>query len=131
MCRPDAHADGRRKRFLIADVSPIVVAALVDLVSDFANAQVVASCDDQRSLIELARVHLPDFVVIDSAMLGDRLNVGPQLARHCPDAVIVATAVECSAALKSQLEAAGAHLCVEKGRLGRELPRLMANHKAD
>jgi DNA-binding NarL/FixJ family response regulator len=102
---------------LVADDSPDVRRATIDLVRNDGDFVVVAEADSAGDAVEAAARHRPDIVVLDVQMPG---GGGPEAAaRICataPATIVVAHSAFDDATARAAMERAGAVAYVVKGR---------------
>lgn len=115
-------------RILIADDNEMVRGRLAGILSSVANWEVCGEASDAHEAIHKAAELLPELILVDICMPGlSGLEATQLLLQKVPSAkILIMTQHDPIPFLPSAL-AAGAHACVEKGRLGTELVALIKN----
>jgi DNA-binding NarL/FixJ family response regulator len=115
-----------RKRVVLADDHPIVLAGIKALIQSAPDFELVGEATDGLSALELIRAKRPDLAVIDLSMPG--LN-GAELCRRlvetCPSVSAVVLTVQEEPAYVHQLLRAGARGYVLKRSASEELLRAL------
>ncbi len=119
-------------RILVVDDHESVRRAVVDLLSSRTGFEVCGEAEEGSEALQKVQDLLPDIILLDISMPGlDGLEVARLLRQRVPTAKIVVMSQNDPALLLPGALAAGAHGCVDKGRLFGELfpmlERIMEN----
>ena len=111
----NATAAAKPLRVVIVDDTPDL-RDLLRMALESGGFDVVAEAGDGAEAIEVARVHLPDVILLDLAMpVMDGLEALPTLRELCPDAKIVVLSGFGAAQMTRRAMAAGADGYLQKG----------------
>ncbi|MCP4547879.1 MAG: response regulator transcription factor [bacterium] len=112
-------------RAVIADDHAFVRRAVTGLLAS--THEVVATVGDGEALLEAARNHEPDLLIVDINMPRlSGLEALPQLRSLLPNALIIIITVTEDQTLARQASALGANAFVLKSRLAKDLTRAMS-----
>jgi two-component system response regulator NreC len=111
-------------RILVVDDNERVRHGIAGVLSYEQDWQVCGEAIDGSDAIEKTRELRPDLVLLDVSMPGiDGLETARQLRRQHPLVKIIILSQHDPAALLPQALEAGANGCVDKSRVGTELPK--------
>lgn len=106
-------------RILIADDSDMVRRGVRRILSSEATWEVCGEARDGTEVLLKARELLPDLILLDVSMPGlNGLEVARLLRQEVPEAKILVMSQHDPIVLLPRAVEAGAHACVDKGRLG-------------
>jgi DNA-binding NarL/FixJ family response regulator len=109
-------------RILIADDNESVRRGVRNILASMASWEICGEAKDGAEALQIAADSLPDFVLLDISMPGlNGLEVAKLLREKTPAAKIVVMSQHDPAVLLPRALEAGAHACVDKGRLARDL----------
>jgi DNA-binding NarL/FixJ family response regulator len=109
-------------RILIADDNEMIRRAVRGLLSSETTWQICGEAIDGAGTLLKARELLPDLILLDISMPGKNgLEVARLLRQEVPEAKIVVISQHDAMQLLPRVLEAGAHACVDKGRLSMNL----------
>jgi DNA-binding NarL/FixJ family response regulator len=113
-------------RILIADDSEIVRRGIRGLLSGETTWEVCGEAVDGADTLRKARELLPDLIVLDISMPGvNGLKAAGILRHEVPKAKILVMSQHDPVLLLPRALEAGAHACMDKGRLSADLLRII------
>jgi two-component system nitrate/nitrite response regulator NarL len=80
---------GERIRVVIADDHPLFREGVRRTLSDFADCEIVAECDNADEALEAVNRHLPDIALLDINMPGGGIEAARRIVATCPKVRIV------------------------------------------
>ncbi len=108
-----------RKRVVLADNHPIVLAGIKALIESAPDFELVGEATDGLSAFDLILTKRPDVAVVDLSMPGmNGAELVRRLTEKCPTVVALVLTVQEEPAYVHQLLRAGARLCIETIRVG-------------
>jgi DNA-binding NarL/FixJ family response regulator len=109
-------------RILIADDNDMVRRGVAEILSSEANWEICGEAKDGSETLRKARELLPDLILLDISMPGiNGLQAAGLLRQEVPAAKILVISQHDPIQLLPRVIAAGAHGCVDKGRLSTDL----------
>ena len=109
-------------RILIADDNERIRRALKEIISSETHSEVCGEAADGEMALRLARELRPDLVLLDVSMPGlGGLEVARMLRHESPEIKIIIMSQHDPRQLLPRAIEAGAHACVDKGRLNPDL----------
>ena len=115
-------------RILIVDDNERVRRGIRAILSSETNCEVCGEAADGADALQKARELLPDLLLVDVSMPGPNgLETARVLRRELPSARIIIMSQHDPAQLLPRAMEAGAHACVDKGRLDADLLAAIEN----
>ena len=109
-------------RILIADDNAWIRRGVMNILAPVPHWEVCGEAKDGTEAVQRAAELLPDLVLLDVSMPGlNGLDVARLLREKVPTAKILIMSQHDPAVLLPRALEAGAHACVDKGRLARDL----------
>jgi DNA-binding NarL/FixJ family response regulator len=109
-------------RILIADDNEMVRRGVTRILSSVTDLQVCGEARDGSEALRKARELLPDLIILDISMPGiNGAEAARRLRQEVPRAKILVISQHDPIQLLPRVIEAGAHACVDKGRLSTDL----------